>query len=68
MDLKRYNISKKVSESEAKENKIDETIINKMFLLRFKLMNFVNNAHDLICNQVFKYLLYNSLNFNFNNI
>lgn len=34
------------------DKKFDENLIGKMFLIRFKIMNFVNNAHDLICNQV----------------
>lgn len=46
MDIKR------VSKSEAKL--IDESSIKKMLYLRFKLMNFINNAHDVLCNQVFR--------------
>ena len=33
-------------------DRIDPGLVNKMLYLRFKLMNFTNNAHDLICNQV----------------
>jgi len=29
-------------------------MVNKMFSIRFKLMNFVNSAQDAICNQVNK--------------
>lgn len=47
MDLKKFH---------AKNNRFDDTIdeltIKKMFSIRFKLMNFLNSAHDLICNQV----------------
>ena len=37
--------------------KVDPNVIGKMFLIRFKIMNFINNAHDLICNQVISYLI-----------
>lgn len=33
-------------------DRIDPGLVKKMLYLRFKLMNFMNNAHDLICNQV----------------
>lgn len=31
---------------------VDLTTLKRMFLIRYKLINFINNAHDLICNQV----------------
>lgn len=31
----------------------DSIAVQKMLLLRFRLMNFMNSAHDLICNQVY---------------
>ncbi len=31
---------------------IDKPALDKMFQIRFKLIVFINNAHDLICNQV----------------
>lgn len=34
--------------------KVDPNVIGKMFLIRFKIMNFINNAHDLICNQIYE--------------
>ncbi len=46
MDYKRLNIN------ERERMNIDDFSINKMFYLRFKLMNFINNTHDLICTQV----------------
>ena len=48
MDLKSYLNKIKLTN----ENQIDESSIKKAFSIRFKLMNFINNAHDLICNQV----------------
>lgn len=48
MDIKRYNDGMKSTN----KMKLDEQLINRMFLIRFKLMNFLNSAHDLICNQV----------------
>jgi gamma-tubulin complex component 5 len=48
MDIKRYNNGMKSTN----KIKLDEQLINRMFLIRFKLMNFLNSAHDLICNQV----------------
>ena len=48
LDLKRYLNKIKLTN----ENQIDESSIKKAFSIRFKLMNFINNAHDLICNQV----------------
>lgn len=52
MDLKQ-------AEKESKPNgkcDIDVSCVKRMFYLRFKLMNFMNNVHDLICNQVYKNL------------
>ena len=31
---------------------VDLTTLQKMFLIRYKLINFINSAHDMICNQV----------------
>lgn len=50
MDLKRANQASNKNQME----QIDEGSVKKMLYLRFRLMNFMNNAHDLICNQVFK--------------
>lgn len=44
MDLTNYK--------DKSQTAIDQGSVKKMFYLRFKLMNFMNNAHDLICNQV----------------
>jgi hypothetical protein len=33
---------------------VDRASLDKMFQIRFKLIVFINNAHDLICNQVRK--------------
>lgn len=43
---------RKVKKKETVNGKISESCVKKMLLLRFKLMNYMNNAHDLICNQV----------------
>lgn len=39
-----------------KENtlKVDEISVRKMYLIRSKLLNFINNAHNLICDQIFE--------------
>lgn len=39
------------SQPDANEE-VDLTTLKRMFLIRYKLINFINNAHDLICNQV----------------
>ncbi len=54
MDIRKY-YAKTITHNLMNTNiqaKIDELSVKKMFSIRFKLMNFVNSAHDLICNQV----------------
>ena len=56
MDIRKYYAKTRTQNKSMNTNisaKIDELSIKKMFSIRFKLMNFVNSAHDLICNQVF---------------
>jgi hypothetical protein len=38
--------------SEDGRRTINVTAINKMFLIRFELINFINTIHDLLCHQV----------------
>jgi hypothetical protein len=37
-----------------KDSKVDKVSVNTMLSLRFKLISFMNSAHDLIFNQVNK--------------
>jgi gamma-tubulin complex component 5 len=56
MDIRKYYAKTRAQNKSMNTNipaKIDELSVKKMFSIRFKLMNFVNGAHDLICNQVF---------------
>ena len=69
MDVKKHANSNtkssnqmEIDDAENKEIKFDLASINKMLLLRFKLMNFMNTAHDLILNQVLLFFI-NQLNF-----
>lgn len=71
MDVKKHANSNtkrsnqmEIDEAENKEIKFDLASINKMLLLRFKLMNFMNTAHDLILNQVLLFFII-QLNFEF---
>jgi hypothetical protein len=48
LDLREMNYDPRAKSSIG----IDELAVKKMLFLRFKLMNFTNSAHDLICNQV----------------
>jgi hypothetical protein len=67
MDVKRHFTSNakgskqtnkmEIDDVENKEIAFDLASINKMLLLRFKLMNFMNTAHDLTLNQVFFYYI-----------
>ena len=52
IDMDFNKLSKPAQTLSRSINKIDELSIKKLLYLRFKLMNFMNNAHDLICNQV----------------
>ena len=58
MDTKRVNTEKNrlinnlKSKKRVDEIEYDEPTVNKMFYIRFKLMNFINSFHDSICNQV----------------
>ncbi len=49
LDLREMDFHRNSKKSSVK---IDELAVKKMLYLRFKLMNFMNSAHDLICNQV----------------
>jgi hypothetical protein len=51
LNLKDMDLNKVDSKSSLK---IDELTVKKMLYLRFKLMNFMNSAHDLICNQIYE--------------
>lgn len=42
------------SESTNSGSSIDHRLIHRMFLIRFRLLNFINSVHDLICNQVYE--------------
>ena len=64
MDVKKHANSNtkssnqmEIDDAENKEIKFDLASINKMLLLRFKLMNFMNTAHDLILNQVLLFFI-----------
>ncbi len=54
LDIKKYKKKLNFIEAASKqvELKFDELTVNKVLLIRFKLMNFMNSMHDLICNQV----------------
>ena len=54
LDVKKYKKKLNFIEAASKqvELKFDELTVNKVLLIRFKLMNFMNSMHDLICNQV----------------
>ena len=59
MDLKRFHANQTRSlgrmpqaNIQISTDSVDRFTLNKMLFIRFKLMNFVNNFHDSICNQV----------------
>jgi hypothetical protein len=42
------------SESTDSNSSIDHRLIHRMYLIRFRLLNFICSVHDLICNQVYE--------------
>ena len=53
MDISRQKQNNR-TKNETKEFSFDVQIVKTMFNLRFKLITFMNTAHDLMCNQVIK--------------
>ena len=58
MDIKRFSANQGAGRPVVPDDKstasIDQFALNKMLFIRFKLMNFINNFHDSICNQIYE--------------